>query len=469
MQFRNNTCLGLWALLIATARCQCNGISSLTTSYATPIAGDGWSAALIANGLSGARSILFDSNGALLVVRSGTGIVHLTFTDGGGTCLEVANTTYLVNSTTLNHGIALSADGNTLYASSSEAVYSWAYDPAAVTVSGTNKTLISGMSNDDHTTRTLLMSQKQPGTLIVSRGSNSNIDVEAESLSSGHSQIRAFNVDNVTDTPYEFTTSGRLLGWGLRNSVGVAEEPLTGGIYSVENSADEIQRNGTDIHQNNPGEEMNFHGTLSSTDNQGGNYGYPNCFAVWNTSIPDAGSLTVGSQMTIDATGNASITDAYCASTAVSPRLTFQAHMAPLDIIFLPNGTEAYVTFHGSWDRTAPVGYKVAAIAFNNGQPVAASDSLTATTDIFVNTDNANCPDSCFRPVGLALDQKQRLFMSSDATGEIYVLAKTGASSGAATGTGSAPSPTATHSAAARWELGGMMWLLTVLVIVGSL
>jgi glucose/arabinose dehydrogenase len=206
------------------------------------------------------------------------------------------------------------------------------------------------MSNDDHTTRTLLMSEKEPGTLVVCRGSNSNIDLEAEALASGHSQIKAFNTKNLTDTsaPYDFVTAGRLLGWGLRNSVGVVEEPLHGGIYSVENSADDVTRDGIDIHENNPGEEMNYHGFLNtSTADQGGNYGYPLCYALWNTSIPDLGTLTVGSQFTLEQ--NSTINDTFCAEERVPPRLTFQAHMAPLDIIFLPNGTEAYVSFHGSW------------------------------------------------------------------------------------------------------------------------
>ena len=32
---------------------------------------------------------------------------------------------------------------------------------------------------------------------------------------------------------YSFAHDGLRLGWGLRNSVGVAEHPQTGGIYSV--------------------------------------------------------------------------------------------------------------------------------------------------------------------------------------------------------------------------------------------
>jgi glucose/arabinose dehydrogenase len=252
------------------------------------------------------------------------------------------------------HGIALSADNKTIYASSAEAVFSWTYDPIQVTVSATSQTLITGMSNTDHTSRTLLMSTKQPGILIVSRGSADNIDNNAEILSSGHAQIRAFNVSNMTSTsdPYDYKSTGRRLGWGLRNSVGLAEEPLTGGIYSVENSADEVRRYGKDVHQDNPGEEMNFHGFLnSSTEDQGGNYGYPNCLAVWGLDLIQAAgestNLKVGSQFV--QAPNSTFNDTTCADTRVAPRLTFQAHQAPLDIIFEPDGSAAYVSFHGSW------------------------------------------------------------------------------------------------------------------------
>lgn len=115
------------------------------------------------------------------------------------------------------------------------------------------------MFNEDHSTRTLLIPQKVNGTLLVSRGSNSNVDLMAESLDSGHSQIKAFSIDNVTGIGYDFASNGIRLGWGLRNSVGVAEHPDTGGIYSVENSVDQIMREGEDVHQDNPGEEMVHH------------------------------------------------------------------------------------------------------------------------------------------------------------------------------------------------------------------
>ena len=121
------------------------------------------------------------------------------------------------------------------------------------------------MNTDDHTTRTLLLSRKVNNTLIVSRGSTSNIDLLAGNIATGHSQIKAFDLNNVPPDGRDFDTEGTRLGWGLRNSVGVAEHPDTGGIFSVENSADQITRNGKDVHENNPAEEMNFNGYLNGT------------------------------------------------------------------------------------------------------------------------------------------------------------------------------------------------------------
>ena len=253
----------------------------------------------------------------------------------------------VLSSFQLNHAVELSEDGKTLYASSADAVYAWPYDAGAGTLGGDRKTLVQGMRNNDHVSRTLLLSRKSKSTLLVSRGSAENLDMETQDVKSGRSQIRAFDINNLPDgKPYSYT-DGKVIGWGLRNSVGVAEHPITGGIFSVENSADNIRRGGTDVHQDNPGEELNFHGFLNgSTESQGGNYGYPDCFALWATDLPEGGSLKVGSQFSLDP--GSDLNDEKCAKDYVAPRLTFQAHTAPLDIVFTPDGSEAYVSFHGS-------------------------------------------------------------------------------------------------------------------------
>ncbi|KAI0133576.1 hypothetical protein BJ170DRAFT_166634 [Xylariales sp. AK1849] len=421
-----------------------NCTSVLKPSYSTPVVGSGWVAQLVVTGLSKPRGIVQDSSGHLLVVEQGVGIQRLTFNDNGGTCLEVGDSSSVLKNSNLTHGITFSNDGKTLFASTSEEVFAWTYDATSGTVSGDQRTIVQNMGGTDHVTRTLLMSSTNK--LLVSRGSGENLDTRASNMSSGVSQIRAFAMESLPETPYDYPSTGTMLGWGLRNSVGVAEEPTTGGIFSVENSVDQITRDGTDVHQDNPGEEMNFHGFLNgSTDSQGGNYGYPDCFALWDTNVPDVGTMVVGSQF--PQVQSASLNDTTCNDDRVSPRLTWQAHTAPLDILFTPNGTEAYVTFHGSWDRDDPAGYKLSSVAFANGQPVEPTTSTESLRDILSNADNSACPDSCFRPVGLALDSQGRLFMSSDSTGEIYVLVQAEMTAvGDPTASGTLVTPSATSS-----------------------
>lgn len=294
------------------------------------------------------------------------------------------------------------------------------------------------MSNSDHTTRTLLLSKKQPGTLLVSRGSDSNQDFNATDKNTGHAQLRSFDLSKISggnDTaPYVYL-DGKLVGWGLRNSVGVAEH-VDGGLWSVENSVDQLQRDGEDIHQDNPGEELNYHGTLDKPDDapMGSNFGYPVCFAVWNTTnFPNLGNLTTAAQFPGDQSSEAArqnVSDWTCNDKYIAPRLAFQAHMAPLDIKFDSGGERAFISFHGSWNRENPIGYKISALEFKDGQPTAEHSSTDALIDILTTPDLSKCPDDCFRPVGLAWDKTGRLWVTSDATGEIFVLNHDDSSSG---------------------------------------
>ena len=141
------------------------------------------------------------------------------------------------------------------------------------------------MTNADHISRTLTLSKKEEGQLLVSRGSAENIDAGTRDISSGRSQIRVFDLNSIpSGRPYDYSSEGRILGWGLRNDVGVAEEPITGRVYSVENSADQLTRDGVDIHTNNPGEELNSFLALSDPPpTSPPNYGYPDVSILCKT------------------------------------------------------------------------------------------------------------------------------------------------------------------------------------------
>lgn len=403
--------------------------STIAPRNGQPSVAPGYQVNVVASGLTEPRGIIFDSEGNLLVVQQGKGVSRLRLTNDEGPCIRVdGQVEDIIDDDDFNHGIELSADGRTLYASTPEAVYSWNYDASqGRNTSGPREVIGQMGETDGHVTRTLLLSRRVEGMLLVSRGSMSNLDPAALDVASGVSTIKAFNVSSTNASSYRFADQGTLLGWGLRNSVGVAEHPVTGGIFSVENSVDNFQRNGVNIHQNNPAEELNFHGYLNGTQSpeQGRNFGYPSCYSAWNiTEIPQNNGINVGVQFAIG-NQNDTVNDLFCQRDRQGPRLAFPAHTAPLDIKFNSNGTAAWVSFHGSWNRDDPIGYKLSVIPFASGQPTEPSTSTTAAIDIVSNPDLSRCPRGCFRPVGLAFDSRGRLFMTSDSTGEIYVVTRT--------------------------------------------
>lgn len=194
-----------------------------------PTWGAGFSGHVVMNGLKSPRGLVFDNAGNLLVVESGgAGVRYIKLTDNGGTNVCVSTSKQLINERALNHGIDLSADGKSLFVSSMTTVWSYPYDAEAGTV-GTRKTLITGMSGGGHSTRTVLTSKKNPDLLIVAVGSNANIDSATSQQSSGRSQLRIFSIAKISQASVAYTT-GDILGWGLRNSVGMTENPVNGGI-----------------------------------------------------------------------------------------------------------------------------------------------------------------------------------------------------------------------------------------------
>ena len=437
----------LWQLLaVVRAQSACPSPSgSIRPSVAS-----GYSLQVVASGLSEPRGLAFDSDGHLLVVEQGTGTISSHVINEVAGCVTAGESTVVVQEgLSLNHGIWI--NGNTLYASNVNSVYSWTYNPTARTVDNQEE-LINNMNNSGHTTRTLLLSEQVPGMMVVSRGSAGNLDPMATTIEGGTAQVKAFNLSNRTDI-YDWNNDGLLLAWGVRNEVGLVEHPVTGGIFGIENSADQITREGVDVSNNNPGEELNFFGYLNGTEyeNQGANFGYPYCLAVWNaTELPSNQGLSPGEQFAFDqvsALNNENRTDEYCANTA-APRLVFQAHMAPLDIKFNDSGNEAWIPFHGSWDRDQGIGYKLSVVQFENGQPVDASDSLTSATDIVANEDNSVCPDDCLRPVAMAFDGQGRIFLSSDSSGEIYLVTRDASNNATGTSTSASPSASATETSA---------------------
>ena len=119
---------------------------------------------------------------------------------------------------------------------------------------------------------------------------------------------------------------------GLRNSVFMTLNPTTNEIWATEMGRDFL---GDDI----PPDEVNI-------IREGKFYGWPFCWGDGNT----------------DKDVNKGGTKFDCAKS-VNPQIKLQAHSAPLGLAFL--GSDLLVSYHGSWNRSAPTGYKV--VRFRNG------------------------------------------------------------------------------------------------------
>ena len=90
------------------------------------------------------------------------------------------------------------------------------------------------MTNGGHQTRTLLVPETAPDLLYVLRGSDGNIDNATTEEATARSIMKIFNVTELlaTTEPIDYAAGGEISAWGLRNSVGVGEDPSTGGIVS---------------------------------------------------------------------------------------------------------------------------------------------------------------------------------------------------------------------------------------------
>ncbi len=113
--------------------------------------------------------------------------------------------------------------------------------------------------------------------------------------------------------------------------------------------------------------------------------------------------------------------DRICRGQVTIPDVLMQAHSAAMQIAFyegnsFPAGYKgsAFVTFHGSWDRSPRTGYKVVRLLFDgNGRPTGEyEDFMTG----FVVSD----AQVWGRPVGVTVAHDGSLFVTEDGNGTIW-------------------------------------------------
>lgn len=283
--------------------------------------------AIVAGGM---RNIIAAPNGDVYVGTVIYGqVLRLRDTDSNGT----ADATDTV-ATGLLRPFGLALRGDTLYIAEEHRVSRLILGTTSLS------TVVPSLPNGaGHTTRTIVFGPDN--RLYLSVGSSCNVCLESDTM---RAAVLQFNPDG---------SGGRVFARGLRNSVGLAFHPTTGELWATNNDRDDLGGNDYSITDTLPPERINIARATRW-------YGWPQCY------LPNR--------------PNPEFQNANCALVE-PPAITFQAHSAPLGIAFY-TGTmfppeyqgDAFVAFHGSWNRTQPTGAKVVRVQVQGGRPVAIDD-----------------------------------------------------------------------------------------------
>jgi glucose/arabinose dehydrogenase len=100
-------------------------------------------------------------------------------------------------------------------------VWRYDYNSASQTVSN-EQVVVKNMYPSAHSTRTLVVPPATPNLLVVSLGSDGNLDGPAVNKATGRALVKTFDISTFPSGGYDYPTQGRYLGYGLRNEVALA-------------------------------------------------------------------------------------------------------------------------------------------------------------------------------------------------------------------------------------------------------
>jgi hypothetical protein len=289
----------------------------------------------------------------------------------------------------LNSPFGVALIGHYLYVANTDAIVRYPYEDGQTSIAdkGTKLTNLPGGPIDHHWTKALLASP-DGSKLYVGVGSNSN--VAENGMEAERERASIWEVDVATG-------AHRIYANGVRNPTGMQFEPETGKLWAIANERDEI---GPDLVPD----------YLTSV-RDGGFYGWPYSYYGQHLDprvMPQRPDLV---------------------SKAIKPDYALSSHVAPLGLAMYTASTlpahyrgGAFVSEHGSWDRTPLNGYKVVFVPFSGGTPSGpAEDVVTGFLD-----QNSHARG---RPVGLAVDRTGALLIADDVGDTVWRVSSAPASS----------------------------------------
>jgi glucose/arabinose dehydrogenase len=283
----------------------------------------------------------------------------------------------------LNQPFGLQYANRRLYVANTDGVVSVPFSPGQTRVTATPQPFVSlpagGYNN--HWTRNLLLSP-DARTLYVSVGSASNVGEHGMDEEKRRAAILAIDLRSGRE---------RLYASGLRNPVGMAWAPGSNTLWAAVNERDQL---GDDIAPD-----------YLVGVREGGFYGWP--YSYYGKQDPRHAN-----------------TKRELLATTLLPDVAVGPHAAALGVAFA-KGTSAaqqvaYVARHGSWNRSAFIGYDVLAVPFANGKPTAAPQPFLTG---FVA--NEKTGEVYGRPVSVQTRDDGAIFVVDDAGDTVWLVRRT--------------------------------------------
>jgi glucose/arabinose dehydrogenase len=314
-----------------------------------------------ATGLAGPRKMLIAPNGDILVTEISGGRVTVLHPTPDGR--RAGRTAVYLTGLKQPFGLAFYPNAQNpqwLYVAETNRVTRYAYHVGDVKPRGGTEIVVSQLpSGVGHSTRDIAFSPdgKQ---LFVSVGSGSNVadtmskktPGEIKSWEAQHGLGAAWDVETDRAAVLEFDAAApaapTLYASGIRNCVSLTVQPVNGALWCTTNERDAL---GDDLVPD-----------YSTRVKRGSFYGWP-----WYYMGPHEDPRLKGERP--DLAGKVSV-----------PDVPYQSHSAALSMTFYQASSgksafpsafvgDAFVGFHGSWNRSLRTGYKLVRVHMQNGEP----------------------------------------------------------------------------------------------------
>jgi glucose/arabinose dehydrogenase len=275
--------------------------------------------------------------------------------------------------------------GDTLYVANTGNIMKYHYTPGETKMSDPGVELGDLPSTVNHHWTKALLASPDGKKLYVGVGSNSNITENG--LDVEYRRAAVLEVDTANG-------ASRVFASGLRNPTGLQWEPQSGKLWAIANERDEIGANLVPDY-------------LTSVQEKGF-YGWPYSYYgqhVDRRVMPQRPDLV---------------------KKAIKPDFALGSHVAALGLLFYTGDKlaqykgGAFVSEHGSWDRSPLSGYQVVYVPFENGMP---KGNVQSVVTGFHSADEKHLYGA---PVGLAQDSEGALLIADDVGNVVWRVTSAG-------------------------------------------